>query len=85
MEPKQNVIEIGQDGIKKSLNKVLRGWAKQYAEAEKKGPLKSNPYTQLRVAGHLTADFILEEAARIEAKRSSRSCPAASVPSSLRL
>lgn len=72
MEPKQNVIEIGQDGIKKSLNKVLRGWAKQYAEAEaeKKGPLKSNPYTQLRAAGHLTADFILEEAARIEAKQS---------------
>lgn len=63
MEPKQNVIEIGPDGIKKSLNKVLRGWAKQYAEAEKKGPLKSNPYTQLRAAGHLTADFILEEAA----------------------
>lgn len=62
MEPKQNVIEIGPDGIKKSLNKVLRGWAKQYAEAEKKGPLKSNPYTQLRAAGHLTADFILEEA-----------------------
>ena len=61
MEPKQNVIEIGPDGIKKSLNKVLRGWAKQYAEAEKKGPLKSNPYTQLRAAGHLTADFILED------------------------
>ncbi len=57
MEPKQNVIEIGPDGIKKSLNKVLRGWAKQYAEAEKKGPQKSNPYTQLRAAGHLTADF----------------------------
>lgn len=38
MEPKQNVIEIGPDGIKKSLNKVLRGWAKQYAKAEKKGP-----------------------------------------------
>ena len=70
MEPKQNVIEIGPDGIKKSLNKVLRGWAKQYAEAEKKGPLKSNPYTQLRAAGHLAADFILEEAARIEAKQS---------------
>ena len=67
---KNNVIEIGPDGIKKSLNKVLRGWAKQYAEAEKKGPQKSNPYTQLRAAGHLTADFILEEAAQIEAKQS---------------
>ena len=70
METKQNVIEIEPDGIKKSLNKVLRGWAKQYAEAEKKGPQKSNPYTQLRAAGNLNADFILDEAALIEAKLS---------------
>lgn len=70
MENKQNVIEIEPDGIKKHLDKVLRGWAKQYAEATKKGPLKSNPYTQLRAADRLTADFILDEAARIEAKQS---------------
>lgn len=70
MEPKQNVIEIEPDGIKKSLNKVLRSWAARYAEAEKKGPLKSNPYSQLRAAGSLNADYILDEAALIEAKQS---------------
>lgn len=70
METKQNVIEIEPDGIKKSLNKVLRSWAARYAEAEKKGPLKSNPYSQLRAAGSLNADYILDEAALIEAKQS---------------
>lgn len=70
MEPKQNVIEIEPDGIKKSLNKVLRSWAARYAEAEKEGPLKSNPYSQLRAAGSLNADYILDEAALIEAKQS---------------
>lgn len=70
MEPKQNVIEIEPDGIKKSLNKVLRSWAARYAEAEKKDPLKSNPYSQLRAAGSLNADYILDEAALIEAKQS---------------
>ena len=68
--PNNNVIEIEPDGIKKSLNKVLRAWAKRYAEAEKKGRLKSNPYSQLRAAGNLNADFILDEAALIEARQS---------------
>ena len=72
MQKEINAIEIEAGGIKVYLDRTLLSWRNRYAEAQAKSPagLKSNPYHRLKRDGKLTADFILGEAALIEAKTS---------------
>ena len=71
MKKEVNAIEIEAGGIKVYIDRVLASWRKNYAEANAKaGGLKSNPYIRLERDGRLTADFVLSEAALIEAKTS---------------
>lgn len=68
-------IELSEAEALDALRQVLREERKAYwdAQAKTKNGLKSDPFRQLERDGHLSAEFILAEAARIMAKTSSLS------------